>query len=98
MEAKSMSMYIVPSRVSEIPGEFMFYVTVVDYDGIKPVEARTIMQRHVNFPSAGDREELDWAIEVCDYMYQEITSWNALVKREKNAETNARPGDSSVSS
>lgn len=98
MESKSISLHTVPSVTSELPGEFSFYVSVEDWNGKKCIQSRTILQMHVNFPAAGNRDESDWAIEVCDYMYQELTAWNARLRRTRETETNARPGDSSVSS
>lgn len=98
MEAKSIILSIVPSVTSDLPGEFSFYLAVQDWEGNKCVGHRTILQMNVNFPSAGNRDESDWAIEVCDYMYQELTAWNARLRRTRETETNARPGDSSVSS
>lgn len=96
MESKSLSMYIVPSPLSDLPGEFTFYVSVVDYEGKAPVKSRTIVQKHVNFPGAGDNDEHDWAIEICDEMYRELTAWKARVKRERDTEVNARPSDTTL--
>lgn len=96
MEAKAISMYIVPSSLSALPGEFTFYVSVIDYEGPSPVKSRTTVQKHVNFPSAGDRDEHEWAIEICDEMYKELTAMYALVKRERDKEVNARPSDTTL--
>ena len=98
MENKSVTLSIVPSVISGLPGEFMFYVTMVDWDGKKADKARLVIEKHVNFPSPTDRDEIDWAIEICDAMYQQLTAWYANVKRQSDGETNARPGDTSVPS
>ena len=98
MERKSLTLSIIPSTRSELPGEFLFYLTMVDWDGKKADKARTIIEKHVNFGSGRDRAEVEWAIEICDAMYQELTAWYANVKRSSDGETNARPGDTSVPS
>lgn len=98
MERKSLTLSIVPSTMSKLPGEFMFYTTIVDWNGREADKARVIISKHVNFPSADDRAEVNWAIEICDAMYQELTAWYANVKRQSAQEVNARPGDTSVSS
>lgn len=98
MEQKSLSLYIVPSVTSEVPGEFMFYMNIVDYAGRKPSGSRTVLTKSVNFPTADETEELEWAISVCDEMYAALSQERAARRRLSDQEINARPGDTTVPS
>lgn len=98
MESKSLSLYIVPSPLSEVPGEFMFYMNIVDYERRKPTNSRTVLQRNVNWQGAGDTDEIEWAISVCDEMYGLLSQELAARRRLRDQEINARPGDTTVPS
>lgn len=94
----SLSMSIVPGASPDTI-YYMLYVTTQLWHNGKPKMGPTVLEKKVYFPEGTPGRETEWAIEICDAIYQQLTmQYAAEVNDRHNGETNARPGDTSVPS
>lgn len=91
--------------MSLVPGEnaqglyYWLYVNTQVWVGKKPKAGPKVLEKRVFFPEGIPGRETEWAIEVCDAIYQQLTmQYAAEVNDRHNGEINGRPGDSSVPS
>lgn len=94
----SLSMSIVPNE-NHGQSYYMLYVNTQIWINGKPKIGPKVLEKKVYFSEGRPGHETEWAIEVCDAIYQQLTmQYAAEVNDRHNGETNARPGDTSVPS
>lgn len=94
----SLSMSIVPNE-DGTGLYYMLYVNTLVWSRGKSKVGPTILQKRVYFPEAPAGRETEWAIEICDMVYQQLMMQHAAeVNDRHNREINGRPGDTSVPS
>lgn len=96
MQRIQISMNLVPSNSQGDP-YFMLYVSTYVWEGSKPSLGPALIEKKVYWPDAELGKLSDWAIDVADRMYQELTMAHAAKVNDRyNEGVNARPSDTST--